>query len=103
MEFNTYFLVYYSPDFSFVGWSAPYSSKRQTKNLVWNKQYFTYFDVYFAFANANLHDDCVIVFAHSTDPQDFYVAKDLFGMNDLNLQSLTNLFELVNFFCPQFF
>ena len=62
------------------------------------------------FANANLHDDGVLVFAHATDlevsrsihnwahTEEFYVAEDWFGMNDLDLQSSTNLFELVILF-----
>ena len=64
---------------------------------VWNKQSSTYLENLFAFTNANIHDDGVIVFAHSADPdvsrsihnwahiEDFYVAKDYFGMNDLDL------------------
>jgi hypothetical protein len=53
----------------------------------------------FAFANANLHDDGVLIFAHAADlevsrsihnwahTEDFYVAEFWFGMNDLNFQS----------------
>ena len=33
----------------------------------WNKRSSTYFEVPFAFANANLHDDGVVVFAHAVD------------------------------------
>jgi hypothetical protein len=70
---------------------------------LWNKRSSTYFEVLFAFANANLHDDGVIVFAHATDlevstsihnwahTEEVYVAEDWFGMNDLDLQSSTNL------------
>jgi hypothetical protein len=77
----------------------------------WNKRAFNYFEVLFAFANANLHDDGVFVFAHATDPEvfrsiynwahteEFYVAEDWFGMNDLDLQSPTNPSELVFPFC----
>ena len=73
----------------------------------WNKRSETYFEVLFAFASANLHDNGVLVFAHSADPEvsrsihnwahteDFYVAEDWFGMNDLDLQSPTNPSELV--------
>ena len=73
----------------------------------WNKRSSTYFEVFFAFAKANLHDDGVIVFAHPADPdvsrsihnwahtEDFYVAEDWFGMNDLDLQSPTSPSELV--------
>ena len=73
----------------------------------WNKRSETYFKVLFAFASANLHDIGVLVFAHSADPEvsrsihnwahteDFYVAEDWFGMNDLDLQSSTNPSELV--------
>jgi hypothetical protein len=76
----------------------------------WNKRSSTYFEVLFAFATANLHDDGVIVFAHSADPdvsreiynwahtEDFYVAEDWFGMSDLDLQSPINPAELVNQF-----
>ena len=61
----------------------------------------------FAFANANLHDDNVLVFAHTVDPdvsrsihnwahtEEFYVAEDWFGMNDLDLQSPNTPSELV--------
>ena len=73
----------------------------------WNKRSSSYFEVLFAFANANLHDDGVLVFAHPADPEvsssiynwahteEFYVAEDWFGMNDLDLQSPTNPAELV--------
>ena len=78
----------------------------------WNKRSSTYFEVLFAFVNANLHDDGVLIFAHAIDPEvsrsihnwahteEFYVAKDRFGMNDLDLQSPTNPSELVNHFPP---
>ena len=33
----------------------------------WNKRSSFYFEVLFAFANANLHNDCVLVFAHAVD------------------------------------
>jgi hypothetical protein len=77
----------------------------------WNKRSSTYFEVLFAFATAHLHDDGVIVFAHAADPEvsreihnwahteDFYVAEDWFGMNDLDLQSPTNPTDLVIQFC----
>lgn len=73
----------------------------------WNKRSSSYFEVLFAFANANLHDDGVLVFAHAADPEvsssiynwahteEFYVAEDWFGMNDLDLQSPTNPSDLV--------
>ena len=76
----------------------------------WNKRSSTYFEVLFAFANVNLHDDGVFVFAHAVDlevsrsfhnwayTEEFYVAEDWFGMNDLDLQSPTNLSELVILF-----
>lgn len=66
----------------------------------------------FAFASANLHDDGVLVFAHAADPEvsrsihnwahteEFYVAEDWFGMNDLDLQSPTSPSELVISFFP---
>ena len=81
----------------------------------WNKRSSTYVEVLFAFANANLHDDGVLVFAHATHPdvsrsihkwahtEDFYVAEDWFGTNDLNLQSPTNPSELVISFLPHSF
>lgn len=65
----------------------------------WNKRSTSYFEVLFAFANANLHDDGILVFTHAADPDvsrdihnwahtmNFYVAEDWFGMNDLDLQS----------------
>jgi hypothetical protein len=74
---------------------------------LWNTRSSTYFEVLFAFANANLHDDGVLVFAHAADPEvsrsihnwahtmDFYVAEDWFGMSDLDLQSPSNPSELV--------
>ena len=77
----------------------------------WNKRSSSYFEVLFAFANANLHDDGVLVFTHATDPEvsrsihnwahteEFYVAEDWFGMNDLDLQSPINPSELVMLFC----
>ena len=73
----------------------------------WNTRSSTYFEVLFAFAHANLHDDGVLVFAHIFDPdmsrlihnwahtEEFYVAKDSFGMNDLDLRSPTTPSELV--------
>ena len=33
----------------------------------WNKQFSTYFEILFAFANANFHDNNVLVFAHDVD------------------------------------
>ena len=76
----------------------------------WNKRSSTYFEVLFAFASANLHDNGVLVFAHASDlevsrsihnwahTEEFYVAEDWFGMNDLDLQSSTNPSELVILF-----
>ena len=73
----------------------------------WNKRYSTYFEVLFAFANANLHNNGVLVFAHAADldvsisihnwahTEEFYVVEDWFGMNILDLQSPTNSSELV--------
>ena len=77
-----------------------------------NKRSSTYFEVLFAFANANLHDDDVLVFAHAADlevsrsihkwahTEEFYVAKDWFGIYDLDLQLPFNPFELVNPYRP---
>jgi hypothetical protein len=54
----------------------------------WNKQASNYFEVMFAFASANLHNDGVLVFAHAADPEvssflhnwayteEFYVAEN---------------------------
>jgi hypothetical protein len=79
----------------------------------WNMRSSSYFEVLFAFAKANLHDDGVLVFAHAADPEvsreihnwahteEFYVAEDWFGMNDLDLQSPTSRSELVICFYPQ--
>jgi hypothetical protein len=51
----------------------------------------SYFEVLFAFAKANLHDDGVLVFAYAAEPEvsreihnwahteEFYVAEDWFG------------------------
>ena len=73
----------------------------------WNKRTDSYFEVLFAFASANLHDNGILVFAHSADPEvsksihnwadreDFYVAKRLVGMYDLNFQSPPKPSELV--------
>jgi hypothetical protein len=73
----------------------------------WNTRSSTYFEVLFAFARSNLHDDSVLVFAYATDPEvsrsihnwahtkDFYIAEDWFRMNDLDLQSPTSPTELV--------
>ena len=58
---------------------------RFTRTLIYS---FTYFKVLFAFINANLHDNGVIVFAHVADPdvsrsihnwvytQKFYIVED---------------------------
>jgi hypothetical protein len=68
----------------------------------WNKRSAIYFEVLFAFANTNLHDDDVLVFFYAADhevsrsihnwahTEILYVAEDWFGMNDLDLQSPTN-------------
>ena len=76
----------------------------------WNNRSSTYFEVWFAFATANLHDNGVLVLAHAADSEvsrsihnwahreDFYVAEDWFSMNDLDLQSPTNPSEMVILF-----
>ena len=81
----------------------------------WNKRSSTYFEVLFAFANANLHDNGVLIFSHAADldvsrsihnwahTEDFYIAEDWFGMNDLDLQSPTNPSNLVSPFWPHHF
>ena len=68
----------------------------------WNKRSSTYFEVLFAFVNANLHDNGILVFAHADDPEvsrsihnwahteEFYVAKVWFGMIDHDLQWPSN-------------
>ena len=70
---------------------------------------FQYFEVLFAFASANIHDNGVLIFAHAAHPEvsrsihnwahmeEFYIAKDWFRMNDLDLQSPINPSELVFF------
>ena len=72
----------------------------------------TYFEFLFAFTNANLHEDGVFVYTHAADrktsrsiqnwahTKEFYAAKGWFGMNDLDLQLPTNLYDLVNHLCP---
>ena len=79
---------------------------------LWNKRSSSYFEVLFAFADANLHDDGVLVLAHPADyevnseihnwahTEKFYVAEEWFGMNDLDLQSPTTPSDLVIPFCP---
>ena len=86
---------------------VPGISSSSSDILQWNKRSSTYFEVLFVFATANLHDDGVIICAHAVDPdvsreihnwahtEDFYVAEDRFGKNDLDLQSPTNPRELV--------
>jgi hypothetical protein len=76
----------------------------------WNIRSAIYFEVLFPFANANLHDNGVLVFAHAADPEvsrsihnwahtkDFYVVEDYFSMSDLDLQSSFNPSELVLLF-----
>ena len=79
---------------------------------LWNKRSSSYFEVLFAFADANLHDDGVLVLAHPADyevnkeihnwahTEKFYVAEEWFGMNDLDLQSPTTPSDLVIPFYP---
>ena len=67
---------------------------------VWNKLHASYYECLYAFAKSNLYDHGVFVFAHCENASvsrlifdwahtyDFYVAKDWFGMADLDLQSL---------------
>lgn len=74
----------------------------------WYKRFVTYFEVLFAFANTNLHNDGIIVFAHAADRdvsrsihnwahrEDFYIAKYWFSMNNLDLQSPTVSSELIS-------
>ena len=70
----------------------------------WNKRSETYYEVLFTFAN--LHDNGILVLAHAypevsrsihnwAHTKDLYVAKNWFGMDDLDLQSPINLSELV--------
>ena len=79
---------------------------------LWNKRSSSYFEVLFAFADANLHDDGVLVLVHPADyevnseihnwahTEKFYVAEEWFGMNDLDLQSPTTPSDLVIPFYP---
>ena len=46
---------------------APTISASSLDDHVWSKQSSTYFEVLFAFANANLYDNNIIAFAHSAD------------------------------------
>jgi hypothetical protein len=89
---------------------VPSISTSSSEVSQWNKRSSTYFEVLFPFASANLHDDDILVFAHAADPEvsrsihnwvhteDFYIAKDWFGMNDLDLRLPNNPSELVIFF-----
>ena len=67
----------------------------------WNKLHDSYYECFFAFAKSNLYDHgvLVLVLAHCSSASvskhnfdwahtyDFYIAKDWFGMNDLDFQS----------------
>jgi hypothetical protein len=61
----------------------------------WNKLHESYYECFFAFAKSNLYDHGVLVHCASANgiifywahTYDFYVAKDWFGMIDLDLQS----------------
>ena len=65
----------------------------------WNIPYESYYECLFAFAKSNFYDHGVFVLAHCANTfisriifywaytYDFYVAENLFGMNDLDLQS----------------
>ena len=65
----------------------------------WNKLHESYYECFFAFAKSNLYDHGVLILAPCTSASlskivfdwthtyDFYVAKDLFGMNVLDIQS----------------
>ena len=65
----------------------------------WNKLHESYYECLFAFAKTNLYDHGVLVLAHCTNATvsriifdwaytyNFYIAKDWFGMNDMDLQS----------------
>ena len=69
-----------------------------TNVLAWNKLHESYYECVFAFAKSNLYNHGVVVLAHCASASvsrivfnwahtyDFYVAKDWFGMNDLDLQ-----------------
>ena len=62
-----------------------------------------------------MHDDNVLVFAHAADPdvsrsihnmahtEESYVAKDWFGMNDLDIQSTNTPSKLVILLWPHHF
>jgi hypothetical protein len=91
---------------------VPRISTSSSDVLVWNKQSAICFEVLSAFTNANLHDDGIIVFVHTADPnvsmsihnwmhtEDFNVAKGWFGIKNLDLQLPTNHFEVVNPLSP---
>jgi hypothetical protein len=92
---------------------VPGISASSSDVLHWNMRSSSYFEVLFAFAKANLHDDGVIVFSRAADPNvsreihnwahtdEFYVAEDWFGMNDLDLQSPTSPSDLVISLLPR--
>jgi hypothetical protein len=94
---------------------VPSISASSSDVLHWNMRSSSYFEVLFAFLKANLHGDGVLVFSHAADPDvsreihnwahtdEFYVAEDWFGMNDLDLQSPTSPYDLVISLLPRFF
>ena len=81
---------------------VPHISTSSKDIPCWNRHTASYFGALFAFVKKNLHDDSVIVFTHAADPEvhveihdsahteSWYMAKEWFGMNDLDLQSPTN-------------
>ena len=89
---------------------VPGNSASSSDVPLWNIRSANYFEVLFAYAGANLHDNGVLVFAHAADPEVlrlihnwahtlcFYVAEDWFGMSDLDLLSPFNPSELVLIF-----
>ena len=94
IEFHTSFFIYISLKVCCTGWSGPYSTQGQAKGLhwhwfalckrawnlrvpkistsssdvlVWNKWSTSCFESLFAIANANLHENDIIVFMHAAD------------------------------------
>ena len=51
----------------------------------WNKRSTSYFEVLFVFTNTNLHDNSVIVFTHTVDPNVSWSIHNWVHMKDFNV------------------
>ena len=81
----------------------------------WNRRQTFYLENLFTFADANLHDDGVLLLMHPDDPEllkdiygwaftfDYSLAKDWWGLNELHLTSPTDPTELVRNHHPRLF